>query len=312
VEGKKMLGYTFGELGSIVAMQGFAGLILFSVFVLMGLGLAIIFGQLGVINMAHGEFMMMGMYITYIMQLLFIEFAPGLMNIYFFIAMAVAFIFTAIMGGCVEFLVVRHLYRRPLDTLLATWGISLILQQSIRVVFGTREVGVVKPEWMMGSVAVTDMIDIQIYGLVVMAITIALTIVVMYLMLRSVWGKHVRAVVQNREMAGAVGINTARTDRTTFAVGCGIAGIAGSAFTMISSTAPDAGQHYIVDTFLVVVFGGAGSLLGTVASAFAISQTQSTLEFFITGSMAKVWTLLIVIGILMVRPQGLFAVKIRR
>ena len=307
-----MLGYTFGELGSIVAMQGFAGLILFSVFVLMGLGLAIIFGQLGVINMAHGEFMMMGMYITYIMQLLFIEFAPGLMNIYFFVAMAVAFIFTAIMGGCVEFLVVRHLYKRPLDTLLATWGISLILQQSIRVVFGTREVGVVKPEWMMGSVAVTDMIDIQIYGLVVMAITIALTIVVMYLMLRSVWGKHVRAVVQNREMAGAVGINTARTDRTTFAVGCGIAGIAGSAFTMISSTAPDAGQHYIVDTFLVVVFGGAGSLLGTVASAFAISQTQSTLEFFITGSMAKVWTLLIVIGILMVRPQGLFAVKIRR
>ena len=307
-----MFGYTIGELGSIFAMQGFSGLILFSVFVLMGLGLAIIFGQLGVINMAHGEFMMMGMYITYIMQLLFIEFAPGLMNIYFFVAMAVAFLFTAIMGGCVEFLVVRHLYRRPLDTLLATWGISLMLQQGIRVVFGTREVGVVKPEWMMGSVAVTDMIDIQIYGLVVMAITVALTIVVMYLMLRSVWGKHVRAVVQNREMAGAVGINTAKTDRTTFAVGCGIAGIAGSAFTMISSTAPDAGQHYIVDTFLVVVFGGAGSLLGTVASAFAISQTQSTLEFFITGSMAKVWTLLIVIGILMVRPQGLFAVKIRR
>ena len=307
-----MFGYTIGELGSIFAMQGFAGLILFSVFVLMGLGLAIIFGQLGVINMAHGEFMMMGMYITYIMQLLFIEFAPGLMNIYFFVATAVAFLFTAIMGGCVEFLVVRHLYRRPLDTLLATWGISLMLQQGIRVVFGTREVGVVKPEWMMGSVAVTDMIDIQIYGLVVMAITVALTIVVMYLMLRSVWGKHVRAVVQNREMAGAVGINTAKTDRTTFAVGCGIAGIAGSAFTMISSTAPDAGQHYIVDTFLVVVFGGAGSLLGTVASAFAISQTQSTLEFFITGSMAKVWTLLIVIGILMVRPQGLFAVKIRR
>jgi len=307
-----MFGYTIGELGSIFAMQGFAGLILFSVFVLMGLGLAIIFGQLGVINMAHGEFMMMGMYITYIMQLLFIEFAPGLMNIYFFVAMAVAFLFTAIMGGCVEFLIVRHLYRRPLDTLLATWGISLMLQQGIRVVFGTREVGVVKPEWMMGSVAVTDMIDIQIYGLVVMAITVALTVVVMYLMLRSVWGKHVRAVVQNREMAGAVGINTAKTDRTTFAVGCGIAGIAGSAFTMISSTAPDAGQHYIVDTFLVVVFGGAGSLLGTVASAFAISQTQSTLEFFITGSMAKVWTLLIVIGILMVRPQGLFAVKIRR
>lgn len=211
-----------------------------------------------------------------------------------------------------EWLVIRHLYKRPLDTLLATWGISLILQQSIRVIFGTREVGVVKPDWMMGSISLTDMIDIQIYGLVVMFITILVTVFVMFTMLRSVWGKHVRAVVQNREMAGAVGINTARTDRMTFAIGCGIAGIAGSAFTMISSTAPDAGQHYIVDTFLVVVFGGAGSLLGTVLSAFTISQTQSTLEFFITGSMAKVWTLLIVIGVLMIRPQGLFALKIRR
>ena len=307
-----MFGYTFGELGSIFAMQGFAGLILFSVFLLMGLGLAIIFGQLGVINMAHGEFMMIGMYLTYVTQLVFLQFLPDLMSIYFFVAMAVAFFFTAILGGCVEWLVIRHLYRRPLDTLLATWGISLILQQSIRVVFGTREVGVIKPDWMMGSISLTDMIDIQIYGLVVMGITIFLTILVMYAMLRSVWGKHVRAVVQNREMAGAVGINTARTDRMTFAIGCGIAGIAGSAFTMISSTAPDAGQHYIVDTFLVVVFGGAGSLFGTIVSAFTISQLQSTLEFFITGSMAKVWTLLIVIGILMIRPQGLFALKIRR
>ena len=307
-----MFGYTFGEVGSIFAMQGFAGLILFSVFLLMGLGLAIIFGQLGVINMAHGEFMMIGMYLTYVTQLVFLQFLPDLMSIYFFVAMAVAFFFTAILGGCVEWLVIRHLYRRPLDTLLATWGISLILQQSIRVVFGTREVGVIKPDWMMGSISLTDMIDIQIYGLVVMTITILLTILVMFAMLRSVWGKHVRAVVQNREMAGAVGINTARTDRMTFAIGCGIAGIAGSAFTMISSTAPDAGQHYIVDTFLVVVFGGAGSLLGTVVSAFTISQLQSTLEFFITGSMAKVWTLLIVIGILMIRPQGLFALKIRR
>ena len=307
-----MFGYTFGELGSIFAMQGFAGLILFSVFLLMGLGLAIIFGQLGVINMAHGEFMMIGMYLTYVTQLVFLQFLHDLMSIYFFVAMAVAFFFTAILGGCVEWLVIRHLYRRPLDTLLATWGISLILQQSIRVVFGTREVGVIKPDWMMGSISLTDMIDIQIYGLVVMGITIFLTILVMFAMLRSVWGKHVRAVVQNREMAGAVGINTARTDRMTFAIGCGIAGIAGSAFTMISSTAPDAGQHYIVDTFLVVVFGGAGSLFGTIVSAFTISQLQSTLEFFITGSMAKVWTLLIVIGILMIRPQGLSALKIRR
>jgi len=307
-----MFGYTFGELGSIFAMQGFAGLILFSVFTLMALGLAIIFGQLGVINMAHGEFMMIGMYITYVTSTLFADYLPGLFSIYFFVAMALAFLVTAALGAFVEWAMIRHLYRRPLDTLLATWGLSLILQQTVRVIFGTREVGVVKPEWMMGAVSMTDMIDVQIYGMVVMAITTVLTVGVMVMMYRSRWGKHVRAVVQNREMAGAVGINTARVDRMTFAIGCGIAGIAGSAFTMVSSTAPDAGQHYIVDTFLVVVFGGASSLLGTIAAAFTISQAQSTLEFFMTGSMAKVLTLLFVIGILMIRPQGLFSLKIRR
>lgn len=307
-----MFGYTVGELGSIFAMQGFAGLILFSVFVLMALGLAIIFGQLGVINMAHGEFMMIGMYITYVTSTVFADYMPDLFGIYFFIAMAIAFLVTAALGAFVEWAMIRHLYKRPLDTLLATWGLSLILQQTVRVIFGTREVGVRKPDWMQGSVSMTEMIDVQIYGMVVMAITTVLTIGVMVMMYKSWWGKHVRAVVQNREMAGAVGINTARVDRMTFAIGCGIAGIAGSAFTMISSTAPDAGQHYIVDTFLVVVFGGASSLLGTIAAAFTISQAQSTLEFFITGSMAKVITLLFVIGILMIRPQGLFSLKIRR
>lgn len=307
-----MFGYTIGELGSIFAMQGFAGLILFSVFVLMALGLAIIFGQLGVINMAHGEFMMIGMYITYVLSTFFADYIPDLFGIYFFVAMAVAFLVTATLGAFVEWTMIRHLYRRPLDTLLATWGLSLILQQTVRVIFGTREVGVRKPDWMQGSLPLTDMIDVQIYGIVVLAITTVLTIGVMVMMYRSTWGKHVRAVVQNREMAGAVGINTARVDRMTFAIGCGIAGIAGSAFTMISSTAPDAGQHYIVDTFLVVVFGGASSLFGTIAAAFTISQAQSTLEFFITGSMAKVITLLFVIGILMIRPQGLFSLKIRR
>jgi urea transport system permease protein len=307
-----MFGYSFGELGSIFAMQGFAGLILFSVFVLMALGLAIIFGQLGVINMAHGEFMMIGMYVTYVISTLFAEYLPSLFGIYFFVAMGIAFFITAALGAFVEWAMIRHLYRRPLDTLLATWGLSLILQQTVRVIFGTREVGVVKPDWMSGAVAITDMIDIQIYGMVVMVITTVLTLGVMILMYRSTWGNHVRAVVQNREMASAVGINTAIVDRITFSVGCGIAGIAGSAFTMISSTAPDAGQHYIVDTFLVVVFGGTSSLLGTVASAFMISQAQSTLEFFMTGSIAKVITLLFVIGILMIRPQGLFSLKIRR
>lgn len=304
--------YTFGEFTSILAMQGFAGLILFSVFVLMALGLAIIFGQMGVINMAHGEFMILGAYVTYICSHLVTEYVPALFPVYFFIAMALAFGAAFALGVLVEWGMIRFLYRRPLDTLLATWGLSLILQQVYRSVFGAREVGVTLPDWMMGSIALTDMIEIPINGLFVMALTLMVSFAVYFIMYRSAWGKQVRAVLQNRVMAGAVGINTKRVDALTFGLGCGIAGIAGSAFTMIGSTGPTAGQLYIVDTFLVVVFGGAGSLIGTVASAFTISQAQSTLEFFLSGSMAKVLTLLTVVGILMLRPQGLFTLNIRR
>lgn len=304
--------YTMGELGSILAMQGFAGLILFSVFVLMALGLAIIFGQMGVINMAHGEFMILGAYVTYLCSSFFSAFLPGIYGIYFFIAMVLAFIVAGGVGMFVEWAMIRHLYKRPLDTLLATWGLSLILQQGYRTIFGAREVGVSLPQWLQGSLPLTDTIEVPINGLFVMTLTIIISAVVYYMMFRSTWGKQVRAVVQNRPMAGAVGINTEWTDRLTFGIGCGVAGIAGSAFTMIGSTGPTAGQLYIVDTFLVVVFGGAASLLGTIASAFTISQAQSTLEFFLSGSMAKVLTLLTVVGILMLRPQGLFALKIRK
>ncbi len=159
---------------------------------------------------------------------------------------------------------------------------------------------------------VTDTIEIPINGLFVMAVTILITVCVALLIFRSRFGQQVRAVMSNRAMAGAVGIDTEKVDRYTFGLGCGIAGIAGSAFTMIGSTGPTSGQLYIVDTFLIVVFGGAASLLGTIASAFSISQTQSTLEFFLSGSMAKVITLLAVVGILMLRPQGLFTLKVRR
>ena len=307
-----MGGYSLGELGSILAMQAFAGLILFSVFVLMALGLAIIFGQMGVINMAHGEFMILGAYMTFLTSRLFQEFLPSLYGGYFFVAMAVAFVVSGTVGLIVEWLMIRHLYRRPLDTLLATWGLSLIMQQAFRSIFGAREVGVQLPDWMMGSLPVTEIIEVQINGLFVMALTLIITGVVALLMYRSKWGLQVRAVVANRVMSDAVGINTRRVDRLTFGLGCGIAGIAGSAFTMIGSTGPTAGQLYIVDTFLVVVFGGAQSLLGTIASALTISQSQSTLEFFLSGSMAKVLTLLIVIGLLMVRPQGLFVLKVRK
>jgi urea transport system permease protein len=267
---------------------------------------------MGVINMAHGEFMILGAYITYLTSQLFSNYLPGLFDGYFFVAMLLAFIVTAALGALVEWAMIRHLYKRPLDTLLATWGLSLILQQLYRTVFGAREVGVSLPDWLMGSYAITDIIEVPINGIFVMALTIMITIGVYLLMQKSRLGKQTRAVVQNRAMAGAVGINTEKVDRYTFALGCGIAGIAGSAFTMVGSTGPTAGQLYIVDTFLVVVFGGASSLLGTVASAFTISQAQSTMEFFLSGSMAKVLTLLTVVGILMLRPQGLFSLKVRR
>jgi urea transport system permease protein len=308
-----MLGdYSLGDLGSIFVMQGFAGLILFSVFLLMALGLAIIFGQMGVINMAHGEFMILGAYMTYLTSKLFEAYLPALFAGYFFVAMIVAFLAAALLGAVVEWALISRLYKRPLDTMLATWGLSLILQQLYRSVFGAREVGVELPPWMLGSWQMTSTIEVPINGMFVMALTAAITAAVALLIYKSRLGSQVRAVVQNRVMAGAVGIDTQKVDRTTFALGCGIAGIAGSAFTMVGSTGPTAGQLYIVDSFLVVVFGGAQSLIGTIASAFTISQSRSTLEFFTSGSMAQVATLIGVVVILMLRPQGLFATKVRR
>jgi urea transport system permease protein len=265
-----------------------------------------------VINMAHGEFMILGAYMTYFCSHLFQAYLPGIYGGYFFFAMVVAFIVSGTAGLLVEWALIRHLYARPLDTLLATWGLSLIMQQAFRSGFGAREVGVELPPWMMGSLHATETIEVQINGLFVMALTLLITAGVALLLYRSRWGLQVRAVMANRAMSGAAGIDTRRVDQLTFGLGCGIAGIAGSAFTMIGSTGPTAGQLYIVDTFLVVVFGGAQSLLGTIASALTISQSQSTLEFFLTGSMAKVITLLIVIGVLMLRPQGLFVLKVRR
>jgi urea transport system permease protein len=307
-----LMGYSLGDLGSIMAMQGFAGLSLFSVFLLMALGLAIIFGQMGVINMAHGEFMILGAYVTYLTSYLFTNYLPSLFGLYFFLAVILAFIAAGSLGMLVEWALIRHLYRRPLDTLLATWGLSLILQQVYRSVFGAREVGVDQPDWMMGATNLSDSIQIPINGLIVMALTVLITVFVYLLIYRMGWGKQVRAVMANRAMADAVGIDTERVDRFTFGIGCGIAGVAGSAFTMIGSTSPTAGQLYIVDTFLIVVFGGAQSILGTIASAFSISQARSTMEFFFSGSMAQVLVLLTVVGILMLRPQGLFVLKVRR
>ncbi|MDO8825924.1 urea ABC transporter permease subunit UrtB [Methylophaga sp.] len=304
--------FSLQELTSILAMQGFVGISLFSVLLLMALGLAIIFGQMGVINMAHGEFMAMGAYTTYLLSVMTQTYFPELMNYYFLVAIVASFIVAGAFGYLTEYVLIRHLYKRPLDTLLATWGLSLIMQQSFRSYFGAREVSPTLPDWLMGSWMPTDSIFIPINGMFVLGLTGFVTLGVFLLMYRSAWGLNVRATTQNRVMSGAVGINTKRVDRLTFALGCGIAGIAGAAFTTIASTGPTSGSLYIVDTFMVVVFGGAASLFGTIASAFTIAQAQSILEFFISSSMAKVITLLTLIIILMIRPEGLFSSKVRK
>ncbi len=303
---------TFSELLNIGLMQGFAGLSLFAVLLLMGLGLAIIFGQMGVINMAHGEFMTIGAYTIFLGSTLAEKYAPQLHNIYFPISILLAFAFAFGLGWLVEWGLIRHLYKRPLDTLLATWGVSLAMQQSFRTFIGPKEVSPTLPDWLLGSWAPAPGLDIPINGMFVLGLTTVVTCGVLIALAKSRWGLSVRATVSNRTMANAIGINTQKTDRLTFAIGCGIAGMAGAAFTTIGSTGPTSGSLYIVDSFLVVTFGGAASLLGTVVSAFGIAQTQSITEFFLSGSMAKVITLSLVVLILMIRPQGLFASKVRR
>jgi urea transport system permease protein len=303
---------SFSEMLNIGLMQGFAGLSLFAVLLLMGLGLAIIFGQMGVINMAHGEFMTIGAYTVYLGSHLTSQHAPQWVPYYFPVAVLLAFGFAFVAGWLVEWGLIRHLYKRPLDTLLATWGISLAIQQMFRSFIGPKEVSPTLPDWLLGSWAPSPGLDIPINGLFVLSLTMFVTCGVLMALSKSRWGLRVRATVSNRLMANAIGIDTKKTDRLTFAIGCGIAGVAGAAFTTIGSTGPTSGQLYIVDSFLVVTFGGAASLLGTVVSAFGIAQTQSLTEFFMAGSMAKVITLSLIVVILMIRPQGLFAMKVRR
>ena len=303
---------SFSEMLNIGLMQGFAGLSLFAVLLLMGLGLAVIFGQMGVINMAHGEFMTIGAYTIYLGSTLATKSAPSWVPLYFPLAIIAAFVFAFIVGWLVEWGLIRHLYKRPLDTLLATWGVSLAMQQVFRTFIGPKEVSPTLPDWLLGSWSPSEGLDIPINGMFVLALTVFVTCGVLLALHHSRWGLRVRATVSNRVMANATGIDTKKTDRLTFAIGCGIAGVAGAAFTTIGSTGPTSGSLYIVDSFLVVTFGGAASLLGTVVSAFGIAQTQSITEFFLSGSMAKVITLSLIVLILMMRPQGLFASKVRR
>lgn len=306
-----MFGYSFSDLWSIFVMQSFSGLSLFSVLLLMALGLTIIFGQMGVINMAHGEFMTLGAYTVYLCSQIVQNHFPALMPYYFCVAIVLAFILAALFGLLVEWSLIRFLYQRPLDSLLATWGLSLFLQQTFRSIFGAREVTPTLPDWLMGSFNVTSTIQIPINGVFVMGVTLLLTFGVWLFLYRSRMGLNMRATVQNRTMSGAAGINTKWVDRFTFSLGCGIAGVAGAAFTTIGSTGPDSGSRYIVDAFLVVVFGGMSKLVGTIVSAFGVAQGQSIAQFFMDGAMGKVIILAVVIIILMIRPQGLFPSKVR-
>ena len=296
----------------IVVMQAFNGLSLFTVLALMALGLAIVFGLMGVINMAHGELMAMGAYTTYLTAVIFERFMPGLLAIYLLVAIVLAFGVTFAFGLVLERGFIRFLYKRPLDTMLATWGLSLIMQQTFRNLFGPREVGVPSPKWLAGAWQPRAGLSIPLSRLFIIGLTVLVGIGLYRLLYATRWGLRIRAVTQNRAISGAVGINTARVDAMTFAIGSGLAGIAGSAFTMLASTGPVTGQQYIVDTFIVVVFGGVDSLLGTFSSAFMIGQMQSWLEFALTGSMAKATILLCVIVALYFRPSGLVALKVRR
>ena len=292
-------------------MQVFNGISLFTILLLMAIGLAIVFGLMGVINMAHGELMALGAYTTYLTATGFEKFAPQWMSVYLFAAIPFAFMVTFAFGYVLERGFIRFFYNRPLDTLLATWGLSLILQQTYRSVFGAQEVSVPLPSWLSGAWEPIAGIQLPLTRLFIIGLTAVVSVSVYLLLSRTRWGLRVRAVMQNRAMSGAVGINTKQVDALTFALGSGLAGIAGCVFTMIGSTNPGTGQLYVVDSFIVVVFGGVQSLIGTALSAFAIAQSQTTLEYLMSGSMARVTILLLVILVLYFRPNGLFATKSR-
>jgi len=295
----------------IAFMQLFNGVSLFTILLLMALGLAIVFGLMGVINMAHGELMALGAYVTYLTALAFQAVAPGAMEIYLFVAIPMAFGVTFLFGYVLEKGFICWFYNRPLDTLLATWGLSLILQQAYRSIFGAQEVSVPLPTWLTGAWEPVDGIQLPLNRIFIIGLTIVVAVSVYLLLYRTRWGLRMRAVTQNRAMSAAVGIDTKKVDARTFALGSGLAGIAGAVFTMVGSTNPGTGQLYIVDSFIVVVFGGVQSLIGTVLSAFAIAQTQTSLEYLLSGSLAKATILLLVIVVLYFRPNGLFAVKQR-
>jgi urea transport system permease protein len=287
----------------------FSGLSLGSVLILMALGLSIIFGQMGVINMAHGELMMIGAYTTYEMQRLFGHSLPDHpANLFFVFAVPAAFCASAFVGWLMERLVVRRLYGRPLETLLATWGIGLVLIQIVRLRYGDN-IGVNSPTWLVGSIEVFQDINLPYNRLFIIALTACCVLLVHWLMNYTRQGLLVRATVLNRETAASLGVNTRWADGFTFAFGAGLAGVAGCALTLIGGVTPDMGQNYIVDSFLVVVTGGVGELAGVVWAGLGIGALTKILEPIFATIWGKVLILLVVIVFIQWRPAGLFPPK---
>jgi urea transport system permease protein len=284
------------------------GLSLGSVLALAAIGLAITFGVMGVINMAHGEMVMLGAYTTFVVQELIRTRNPALFDYSLAIAIPLAFLVSGIVGILVERCIIRFLYGRPLDSLLATWGLSLILQQAVRTGFGAnnREVGA--PSWMSGAFQVGQM-TITYNRLWIIVFTFLVFIALLGLLRLTRLGLEMRAVTQNRQMAAAVGIRTGRIDALTFGLGSGIAGIAGVALSQIDNVSPNLGQSYIIDSFMVVVFGGVGNLWGTLVGAFTLGIANKFLEPFAGAVLGKITILVLIILFIQKRPRGLFALK---
>ena len=287
----------------------FYGISLGSVLLLAAMGLAITFGLMGIINMAHGELLMIGAYTTYVCQTLFRKFLPGALDWYLVAALPAAFLVAGLVGVVLERSVIRWLYGRPLETLLATWGISLMLMQLVRTVFGAQNVEVANPSWMSGGVTVLGSLVLAYNRIAIIAFAILVVAAVWLLLAKTRLGLFVRAVMQNRRMADCVGVPTGRIDMMAFGLGSGIAGLGGVALSQLGNVGPDLGQAYIVDSFMVVVLGGVGQLTGTVIAAFGLGEANKFLEPLAGAVMAKIGILVFIIIFIQRRPQGLFAMK---
>ena len=287
----------------------FYGMSLGSILLLAALGLAITFGLMGVINMAHGEMLMIGAYSTFVIQNLFRDYLPNLFDWYLIAAIPTAFIVSGFVGIIMERSVIRHLYGRPLETLLATWGISLVLIQTVRLIFGAQNVEVANPSYLSGGIQAFNGVVLPFNRIAIIIFVIFVVILVWTLLQKSSLGLQVRAVTQNRGMASCVGISTRKIDMYTFGLGSGVAGLGGVALSQVGNVGPELGQLYIVDSFMVVVLGGVGKIAGTVAGAMGLGVLNKFLEPVAGAVLGKILVLVLIIIVIQKRPQGLFALK---